>query len=275
MLAAALACVAAVLVGYGLLSHTLPAAPPEPMGSVTTTASCPDLGGQGRIDATHPSGASITLCTHGGHLVSWKTASDDEMLYVSPTAVYGPPKAIRGGVPICFPQFGKKGPITAQHGFARNSPWAMVGSTVSDSATTVTMQLTKETLRTAGDTADCPEWPHDFTLQITYAINATSLKMTAEVRAPTEGFEMGLLFHTYLRVGDIKQTEITGLQSLSYFPNGAGDSATPTLEKLDNGEDTLVEQRDVSDFPLFLLHFTPRLLHFTLFNSVPSALVRL
>ena len=49
------------------------------MGSVTTTASCPDLGGQGRVDATHASGASMTLCTHGGHLVSWKTAAGDEM----------------------------------------------------------------------------------------------------------------------------------------------------------------------------------------------------
>ena len=108
------------------------------MGSVTTVDSCPKLGGQGRVDASHASGASLTLCTHGGHLVSWKTATGDEMcarvsrlfrahshpalttqaarvrrIYVSPSAVYGPPKAIRGGVPICFPQFGK-GSIPAQ-----------------------------------------------------------------------------------------------------------------------------------------------------------------
>jgi galactose mutarotase-like enzyme len=56
------------------------------------------------------------------------------------------------------------------------------------------------------------EWPHDFVLRITYTLNASSLKMTAEVRAPTEDLKMALLFHTYLRVGDIKGTEIVGLQ---------------------------------------------------------------
>ena len=37
--------------------------------------------------------------------------------------------------------------VMARHGFARNSPWTLVGSSVEDSATSVTMQLTKETLR--------------------------------------------------------------------------------------------------------------------------------
>lgn len=85
------------------------------------------------------------------------------------------------------------------------------------------------------------EWAHDFTLRITYTINAASLKMTAEVRAPTEDIEMALLFHTYLRVGSVKRTEIIGLQGLHYRPH-APDNAAASLEE-DNG--VCFEQRQV------------------------------
>ena len=35
----------------------------------------------------------------------------------------------RGGVPVCFPQFGDMGPVKAQHGFARNSEFTLVNAT--------------------------------------------------------------------------------------------------------------------------------------------------
>lgn len=49
-----------------------------------------------------------------------------ERIFVSSTAKYAPGAAIRGGVPICWPQFGMRGPLRQQHGFARNSTWRVV-----------------------------------------------------------------------------------------------------------------------------------------------------
>jgi glucose-6-phosphate 1-epimerase len=39
---------------------------------------------------------------------------------MSPKAKYGASDAIRGGIPICFPQFGPRGDLP-QHGFCRKS----------------------------------------------------------------------------------------------------------------------------------------------------------
>ena len=54
--------------------------------------------------------ASAELYLHGATLTSWKV-DGEELLFVSPKAVFAPPKAIRGGVPVCFPQFAMLGPL--------------------------------------------------------------------------------------------------------------------------------------------------------------------
>jgi len=61
---------------------------------------------------------------YGGEVISWKNERGEELMFVSNKALFKPPKAIRGGIPICFPQFGSFGSLE-QHGFARNSFWAI------------------------------------------------------------------------------------------------------------------------------------------------------
>lgn len=63
--------------------------------------------------------ASAELYLHGATLTSWKVGGE-RLIFVSPKAVFAPPKAIRGGVPVCFPQFAMLGPL--QVGGAANVP---------------------------------------------------------------------------------------------------------------------------------------------------------
>ena len=72
-----------------------------------------------------PDGAELTVLLQGGQIVSWIPAGDQERLYLSPQAVAGPGNAVRGGIPVCFPQFSKRGPLGA-HGFARQQLWQWV-----------------------------------------------------------------------------------------------------------------------------------------------------
>jgi hypothetical protein len=54
--------------------------------------------------------ATAELYQHGATLTSWAVGGE-ERIFVSPNAVFAPPKAIRGGVPVCWPQFAMLGPL--------------------------------------------------------------------------------------------------------------------------------------------------------------------
>ena len=61
------------------------------------------------VTLKHSSGASALVYVYAAHLASWKTSSCEEELFVSSGAEYGGGKAIRGGVPVCWPQFADRG----------------------------------------------------------------------------------------------------------------------------------------------------------------------
>ena len=67
---------------------------------------------------------SVTVHLWGATITSWKV-NNKEQLFLSNSAIYDTRKpggkAIRGGIPIVFPQFGEGAML--QHGFARVSNW--------------------------------------------------------------------------------------------------------------------------------------------------------
>ena len=78
--------------------------------------------GQPAVEFQLPQGDRARVLLHGAHLVSWRTADEVEHLYLSPESEWDGQHAVRGGVPICFPQFNQRGPLI-KHGFVRNLPW--------------------------------------------------------------------------------------------------------------------------------------------------------
>jgi D-hexose-6-phosphate mutarotase len=62
------------------------------------------------IELKHQNNSKCKIYFKGAQITSFTTSSGEELLFMSSKAIYDDDnKAIRGGIPICFPQFGGKG----------------------------------------------------------------------------------------------------------------------------------------------------------------------
>src|SRR4051794_6255218 len=70
--------------------------------------------------AIQVSACSGEIYLHGAQVTSWKPADSEETIFVSKKSLWEDGRAIRGGIPICFPWFRNKAdnPKAPQHGFA-------------------------------------------------------------------------------------------------------------------------------------------------------------
>jgi len=165
--------------------------------------------GQPALALKAPCGARAVVLLHGGHLVSWTPAGEDEQLYLSPTSRYGDGASVRGGVPVIFPQFNERGPLP-RHGLARTRRWQAVESVVrGDHAIGV--------LRLVDDASTHAHWPHSFEVELTVSIAGKTLDLELAVTNTGHAtFDFQAALHTYLRCNDVLKAQLEGLQHVDY-----------------------------------------------------------
>lgn len=180
------------------------------------------------LTLAHPSGASAEVYLHGAHVASWIPAGGEEALFLSRAAHFGGASAIRGGVPVIFPQFAQQGALP-KHGFARNRRWELVGEPGPGTAT----------LRLRDDAETRALWPHAFQLELTVELQADSLRMAMRVENTGDDlFAFTAALHTYLRVGEVEQAVLQGLGGATYRSTveGVDGAAQPAPELRISGE---------------------------------------
>lgn len=164
-------------------------------------------------------GAEALVALHGAHLLSWQPAGAPEQLYLSPRSGFAAGQAIRGGVPVIFPQFSQRGPYQ-RHGFARNLPWQLVHADADGAAAVACLRL-------ADDAATRAAWPHAFALEFTVRIHGTELEMSLHCRnTDTEPWSFSAALHTYLQVAHIDRVQLDGLEGRPYLDSVTGQTAT-------------------------------------------------
>lgn len=163
--------------------------------------------------------ATAEVYLHGATVTSFQPRGQLPVLWLSPQAVFKPDKAIRGGIPVCWPWFGPH-PIDKtkpQHGFARTSEWSVVGAaTLPDDSTELRLHLS--------DTSQTRLlWPHTFRLELCVTVGMQLRVALTTQNTGSQAVQVGCALHSYFSVGDIRQVEIDGLDGCEYIDQPDGN----------------------------------------------------
>ena len=160
---------------------------------------------------THPSGSSAEVYLNGAQVTSWVPAVGGQRLYLSERAIFEPGKAIRGGIPVVFPQFADSGPLP-RHGWLRNTEWS-VESHDGSAGVTLSTEETAESLAI---------WPHSYEARLQVCLERNALELRLTVRNPgAEAFGFTAALHSYLAVSDVTRSSVLGLYGLPYIDRTA------------------------------------------------------
>jgi len=140
--------------------------------------------------------------------MEWCPAGEEEVLYLSPDAVYKEGKAIRGGIPVCWPWFNAHpaDPEQPSHGLVRGRFWELLDAAEDPSGVTLRFGIRVGI------------WNAEITVKAGEELEVTlESKNVSEVPIVVSG-----ALHTYLGVSDISQVRIVNLDGCAYLDTVGG-----------------------------------------------------
>lgn len=164
------------------------------------------MNGFPKVVMTHVSGATSEIYLHGAHLTSWRATDGTELSFLSRAAKFEQGKPIRGGIPICFPQFSGQGPLPA-HGFVRTMDWELCRTQLLDNGAVASEFQVTDTAETRA------MWPHPFALGMRVVLAEDSVTLSLRVvNTGSQPLAFQIALHTYFGVADIGRTFVLGLE---------------------------------------------------------------
>lgn len=165
----------------------------------------------GPIVRLRSQGNEALIALQGGHVLSW-TCGGIERLWLSPVSQLDTGKAVRGGIPVCWPWFGPHpfDETKAAHGFVRTRRWEVA----STEATTETVKLV---LAYETGMTDLAIWPQEAEVRLTVQLDAGLALSLGTSNLGDVPFIMTQALHTYFAVSDVSCTMVEGLDGLSYI----------------------------------------------------------
>jgi glucose-6-phosphate 1-epimerase len=174
------------------------------------------LAGEAGIPKVHVTAPQChgEMYLHGAQVTSWKPVGAEEAIFLSREARWEEGKAIRGGIPICFPWFRAKADDShaPAHGVVRTKIWTL--ESIEQNADGITVSMS-----TQSDPDTRRWWPADF--RVLHCVTFGSelrLELTVS-NTGTKPFRFEEALHTYYRVGDVRKVRVRGLDGVTYLDN--------------------------------------------------------
>lgn len=172
---------------------------------------------------------SVTVTDQGSHLVQW-LVDGVPVIWVSDRATYAPGRAVRGGVPVCWPWFadGPDQDRTPSHGLLRTALWQPVhgaaagqpptsGGSGEDTGAGPLLLAWRITHEDVAGQPGTEVFPHPFTAELTVTVGQDCTVQLSVTNTGDVPFVHEAALHTYLHVGDARRARVHGLEGTAYF----------------------------------------------------------
>lgn len=167
--------------------------------------------------------AELVVAQQGAHIISYQIDGDQPLIWSNPGAVFKHGKAIRGGMPVCWPWFGnfQRNPLSVQdmrhssepanaHGEVRAIDWELMGLGEDGDA------LIIEFIQPKAE-GHLPGWPHAVGVKLQIRMDAALNVSLISFNAGPEEVSLSQALHSYFAVSDVQQISIQGFDGVSYL----------------------------------------------------------
>ncbi|RMO85522.1 Aldose 1-epimerase protein [Pseudomonas syringae pv. tagetis] len=167
--------------------------------------------------------AELLVAQQGAHILSYQVAGQPPLVWLNEEAAFKKGKAIRAGMPICWPWFGnlERNPQSVQamrdssepakaHGEVRALDWQLLGIGADGDALLVEFVLPEAE-------GHLPGWPHNVALKLSIRLDHALNVSLVSYNCGAEPVTFSQALHTYFAVSDVLQVSIEGLDGLRYI----------------------------------------------------------
>ena len=171
--------------------------------------------------------AKAKVSLYGGQVLSWQPDGEKEVFWLSADSSFEQGKAIRGGIPLCWPWFGvhpndvdnKEG----NHGFARMQQWQVENIEINEIGINISLKWQGDNMSDL--------WP--FACQLKQRLFfGQSFKQSLQMTnlSTSEAYYTGAL-HSYLSVSASEHIKIAALEQASFDDKLTGQLCKPQILK--------------------------------------------